>query len=515
MENPLQSNLLPLLNEVQPEKPDKPRDHCGIVAVFGHPNAAELNYLCLFALQHRGQESAGIVSTDGTALFDVRGMGLVADVFNDHSKFAALKGNRSIGHVRYSTAGGSKEVNVQPLVMQTKDGALAVAHNGNLVNAEPLRKELEEQGAIFQTESDTELFVHLIARSKGATMTERVSDALKRVRGAFSVLFMTRDEVVVARDPHGFRPLCLGRKGEALIAVSETCALDIIDAVYERDVEPGEIVTMNSRGVESTFFAPPDLHMCVFELIYFARPDSRIFGDSVDRRRRKLGKILAEEAPCDADIVISVPDSSNTSALGYARELAKIQEGQGLPPDQRVKFEIGLIRNHYIGRTFINPSPFMRSYNARIKYNPVIGVLSGRRVVIVEDSIVRGTTLKKLVGVIRSAGATEVHVRVASPPVRWPCFYGMNFPTRRELIGAWNNPEQVREYLGADSLQHISEAGMLNATWDEPGKFCTACFTGQYQVPLTDEQYAELGRDADKDWARIELDKVMRTVHSK
>jgi amidophosphoribosyltransferase len=469
------------------------------MGVFGHPHAAELTYLGLFALQHRGQESAGIVSTDGSALFDVRGMGLVADVFNDHSKFNSLTGNRAIGHVRYSTAGGSILANIQPLVVRTKDGPLAVAHNGNLTNARELRAKLEEEGAIFQTESDTELFVHLVSHSHEPTLRGRISEALLQVRGAFSLLFLTKDEMVVARDPSGFRPLCLGGKGDTIVAASETCALDLIDATYVRDVEPGEIVTVSVNGMESHRYAPAALHMCVFELIYFARPDSRIFGDSVDRTRRKLGKILAQEAPAEADIVISVPDSSNTSALGYSH-----QSG--------IKFELGLIRNHYIGRTFINPSQFMRSFNARVKYNPVVGVLKDKRVVLVEDSIVRGTTLKKLVGVLRRAGVKEIHVRVASPPILYPCFYGMDFPTRKELIAAWNTQDQVRDYLGVDSLKHISVEGMLAATHDEPDKYCTACFTGKYPVQLSDSENHILHEFSDKEWAKAELERVIKSL---
>jgi amidophosphoribosyltransferase len=478
---------------------DKPRDHCGIMGVFGHPNAAELTYLGLYALQHRGQESAGIVSTDGTALFDVRGMGLVPDVFNDHAKFRVLTGNRAIGHVRYSTAGGSTAANIQPLVVRTKDGPLAVAHNGNLVNSRTLRAKLENDGAIFQTDSDTELFVHLISRSKEASLRNRVAEALRQVQGAFSLVFLTKDEMIVARDPSGFRPLCLGGKGDAIVAASETCALDLIEATYVRDIEPGEIVTVTAHGVESFRYTPASLHMCVFELIYFARPDSQIFGNSVDRARRKLGKILAEESPADADIVISVPDSSNTSALGFAR-------ASGL------KYELGLIRNHYIGRTFINPSQFMRSFNARVKYNPVIGVLKDKRVVIVEDSIVRGTTLKKLVGLVRKAGAKEIHIRVASPPIKFPCFYGMDFPTRKELIAAWNTPEQIRDYLGADSLKYISVEGMLAATYDNVDNYCTACFTGTYPVPLSEDENRSLLDYSDKEWARAELERVIRTL---
>ncbi len=478
---------------------DKPRDKCGVMALHGHPRAAELTYLGLYALQHRGQESAGIVSSDGQNLFAHRGMGLLADVFRDQGRFKELEGSWAVGHVRYSTTGSSSLTNVQPLVVNTKDGPLAVAHNGNITNERALRKKLEDEGAIFQTSSDSELFVHLIARSKAPTAATRLAEAVKELEGAFSVVLITRDGVLAARDPHGFRPLAMGRMGEGYVFASETCAFDIIGATYERDVNAGEIVNISTRGLESVQYAAPDLHMCIFELIYFARPDSHIYGTSVDKVRRKLGKILAEEHPADADVVISVPDSSNTSAIGYART-------------SDLKFEIGLIRNHYIGRTFINPSQFMRSYNSRIKYNPVRGVLEGRRVVLVDDSIVRGTTLKKLVGVIRAAGATEVHVRIASPPVRWPCFYGMDFPTRRELIAAFASPAEIESYLGVNSLRYLSHEGMLAATRDEPSNYCTACFSGQYAVPLKDPaQLAELS-EPDKEWARAELERVLRTM---
>ncbi len=478
---------------------DKPRDKCGVMALYGHPRAAELTYLGLYALQHRGQESAGIVSSDGQKLFAHRGMGLLADVFRDQSKFKELEGNWAIGHVRYSTTGSSSLTNVQPLMVITKDGPLAVAHNGNLTNERELRKKLESEGAIFQTTSDSELFVHLIARSKAPTIAERLAEAVKVLEGAFSVVLITKDEIIAARDPHGFRPLAMGRIGEGYVFASETCAFDIIGGVYERDVNAGEIISISARGFESLQYAPSDLNMCVFELIYFARPDSMIYGTSVDKVRRKLGKVLAEEAPADADVVISVPDSSNTSAIGYSR-----QSG--------IKFEIGLIRNHYIGRTFINPSQFMRSYNSRIKYNPVRGVLEGRKVVLVDDSIVRGTTIKKLVGVIRAAGALEVHVRIASPPVRWPCFYGMDYPTRRELIAAFASTHEIESYLGVDSLRYLSLEGMLSATRDEPTNYCTACFSGRYPVALKDPaQLAEL-TEPDKEWARAELERVLRSM---
>jgi amidophosphoribosyltransferase len=478
---------------------DKPHDHCGVMGIYGHPQASELTYLGLFALQHRGQESAGIVSADGTKLYQVRGMGLVADVFRDQSKFQKLQGNAAIGHVRYSTSGASTQDNIQPIYVRTKNGSLAVGHNGNLTNARELHQQLEEQGAIFQTGSDSEIFVHLIARSQCETLAERVAEACRQVNGAYSLVFLSPDELVVARDPHGFRPLSLGKKGDSVIAASETCALDIINAKYLRDVEPGEVITVNARGMSSIHFAEPKLHHCIFELIYFARPDSKIFETSVDRVRRKLGKILAEESPADADIVISIPDSSNTSALGYARQAG-------------LKYEIGLIRNHYIGRTFINPSPVMRGYLSRIKFNPVEGVLKDRRVVVVDDSIVRGTTMKKLVSVLRGAGAKEVHIRVASPPVKWPCFYGMDFPTRRELIGAWCDVNEIRGYLGVDSIAYLSVEGMMRATQDTPAKYCNACFTGEYPVALTsDEQLSQLA-EPDREWARAELEKVLKSI---
>lgn len=478
---------------------DKPRDKCGVMAMYGHPRAAELTYLGLYALQHRGQESAGIVSSNGQKLIPVRGMGLLADVFRDQSTFKMLEGSWAIGHVRYSTTGSSSLTNVQPLLANTKDGPLAVAHNGNITNERALRKRLEGDGAIFQTTSDSELFVHLMARSKAPTAAERLADAVRELEGAFSVVLITRDEVLAARDPHGFRPLAMGRKGDAYLFASETCALDIIGAEYERDVEAGEIITVSTRGMESMKYAESNLSMCVFELIYFARPDSHIYGTSVDKVRRKLGKNLAEEHPADADIVISIPDSSNTSALGYSH-----QSG--------IKYEIGLIRNHYIGRTFINPSQFMRSYNSRIKYNAVRGVLEGRRVVVVDDSIVRGTTLKKIVAAIWGAGAAEVHVRIASPPVQWPCFYGMDYPTRRELIAAFATPDEIKAYLGVNSLHYLSLEGVLSATRDTPSNYCTACFSGKYPVALKDPaQIAELS-EPDKEWARAELERVLKTM---
>ncbi|MCL4304795.1 amidophosphoribosyltransferase [bacterium] len=478
---------------------DKPRDKCGVMALYGHPRAAELTYLGLYALQHRGQESAGIVSSDGQQLYSARGMGLLADVFRDQSQFKQLEGTWAIGHVRYSTTGSSSLANVQPLLVNTKDGPLAVGHNGNITNEKVLRKRLEGDGAIFQTTSDSELFVHLIARSRGETIVERLAEAARQLEGAFSVVLTTRDGLIVARDPHGFRPLAMGRKGDAYVFASETCAFDLIGATYERDVEAGEIISVTARGCESHRFAESNLNMCVFELIYFARPDSHIYGTSVDKVRRKLGKILAEEHPADADIVISIPDSSNTSALGYSHRSG-------------IRYEIGLIRNHYIGRTFINPSQFMRSYNSRIKYNAVRGVLEGRRVVVVDDSIVRGTTLKKIVAAIWGAGAREVHVRIASPPVRWPCFYGMDYPTRRELIAAFATPEEIEGYLGVNSLRYLSLEGVLEATRDTPSHYCTACFSGQYPVKLSDPaQIAELA-EPDKEWARAELERVLRTM---
>lgn len=472
------------------------KEHCGIFGVFGHPQAAELAYLGLYALQHRGQESAGIVSSDGHKLHPHIGAGLVADVFHDHGIFARLQGITAIGHVRYSTTGRVSARNVQPFVVMTKDGPLAVAHNGNLTNAEELHQKLSKQGAIFQTSSDTELIVHLIARSQDGTLVQRIQQALEQLEGAYSLLFLSPNQLIAARDPHGFRPLVLGKKGESAMLASETCAFDLSGVTYIRDIEPGEVLTVDSSGQYSVHVGKPRLCQCVFELIYFARPDSCIWGNPVERSRREFGRRLALEGPAEADIVIAVPDSSNTAALGYAHA-------------SELPFEIGLIRNHYIGRTFINPSPFMRTFNTRIKYNTVSDVLEGQRVVLVEDSIVRGTTLKKLVGLLRHAGVREIHVRVSSPPIRHPCFYGMDFPTRKELIAAWNSVEDIRDFLHVDSLHYLSLDGLMQCVPGNPENFCTACFSGNYPVPIPPGEGRALMEETEETWAQGELERLL------
>ncbi|HIE03703.1 MAG TPA: amidophosphoribosyltransferase [Candidatus Latescibacteria bacterium] len=450
--------------------------HCGIFGVYGYAEASRLTWLGLYALQHRGDEGAGIVSGDGRTLYQRKGMGLVAEVFPGPEHLELLKGHLAIGHTRYSTTGASVLANVQPFVANCKGELLAIAHNGNLTNTYTLRRELERTGSLFQTTMDSEVIVHLAARSEMGSPVERIVDALDRVRGAFSLLFATKDEVIVVRDPYGFRPLSLGRLDGAWIAASETCALDLIGAEYVRDIEPGEVVVFGEDGIRSLFPFPEPPHraFCIFEYIYFSRPDSRIFGDYVDRTRRKLGKNLALEHPVEADIVISVPDSSNTAALGYAGR-------SGL------KYEIGLIRNHYIGRTFIQPHQAIRDFKVKVKFNPVGGVLRDRRVVVVEDSIVRGTTMRQLVRMLRDAGAKEVHVRVSCPPIRFPCFYGMDFQTHGELIASKRSVEEIREFIGADSLGYLSKEGMLDAMPGNPEDYCTACFDGEYPVEVEEE----------------------------
>ena len=450
---------------------DKFHEECGVVGVYGHPEAATLAYLSLYALQHRGQESAGIVASNGEALISHRGMGLVADLF-DHDILSRLKGRLAIGHNRYSTSGSTVLKNCQPFVVEWAQGALAIAHNGNLVNADELRTKLEARGSIFQSTVDSEVIIHLIAASTAETLLGRIVDSLSQVRGAYSLVFLTEDKIIAARDPSGFRPLVLGRVGDAVVIASETCALDLVDAVYERDIEPGEIVTVSERGVESIKpFPRVDTHRCVFEYIYFARPDSRLFGRNVYEVRKELGRQLAREAPASADIVIPVPDSGVPAAMGYAEEA-------------RIPFEMGLIRNHYVGRTFIEPSHSIRHFGVKVKLNPVREVLAGKRVVVIDDSIVRGTTSRKLVTMIRQAGAREVHMRVSSPPTTHPCFYGIDTPTREELIGSSHSVEEIRQFLGADSLAYLSTRGMYAFTGgDGDGAgFCDACFTGRYPV---------------------------------
>jgi amidophosphoribosyltransferase len=443
-------------------------EECGVFGIFGARKAAELTYLGLYALQHRGQEGAGIVSSNGEKVHQHRGLGEVNEVFSEKEVLSRLKGHLAVGHNRYSTTGASSSINVQPLLITYKKGQLALAHNGNLTNSYSLRTSMERNGSIFQTSSDSELILHLVARSKKETVEEMIEDALSKVKGAYSVVFNTGDSIVAARDPHGWRPLALGRLRNAWVVASETCAFDIIGAKYERDIDPGEIAVINKRGVKSYFpFKPVKRAFCIFEFIYFARPDSIIFGDNVDKIRRRLGMQLAKEKPVEADIVISVPDSSNTATLGYSEESG-------------IKYEMGLIRNHYIGRTFIEPEQTIRDLDARIKFNPVRGVLKNKRVVVVDDSIVRGTTSKKLIHMLKIAGAKEVHFRVSSPPITSPCFYGIDMPTKEELIASSKSVEEIREYLDVDTLGYLSLPGMLSMHSLNGRNFCAACFSGKY-----------------------------------
>jgi amidophosphoribosyltransferase len=452
---------------------DRFHDECGLFGVFGHPDAARLTYLGLYALQHRGQESAGIVTSDGHRLRLEKGMGLVSDVFSE-PLLDALPGDRAMGHVRYSTAGDTVAANAQPIVIDCHRGPIALAHNGNLVNAALLRHELEAAGSIFQSTSDTEVILHLYARSHRERLEDAIAASLSKVMGAFSLVFLTPEALVAARDPWGFRPLAIGQLGQALVVASETCALDLIDAAFVRDVEPGEVVVIDKGGLRSFRPFPPEpVRQCVFEHVYFARPDSTVFGRNVLATRAAMGRQLAREAPADADIVVPVPDSGMGAALGYAEE-------SGLP------FQWGLIRNHYVGRTFIEPRQSIRSFGVKIKLNPVRSVLEGKRVVLIDDSIVRGTTSRKIVGMVREGGAREVHLRISSPPTTGPCYYGIDTPTRDELIAARHSVEEIREWVGADSLAYLSHEGLLAAVGDAEGqRHCTACFSGRYPVAVS------------------------------
>ena len=453
---------------------DRPRECCGLFGIWGHPDAARHTYFGLYALQHRGQEAAGIAASDGQLVRLHKGPGLVSQVFADRTTLDRLPGAAAIGHNRYSTTGTSIARNAQPILIEYKRGQLAAAHNGNLVNSADLRRAMEDEGSIFQTTSDSEVVLHLVARSRAAGLPEAIAESLERVVGAYSFLFLSPEMLVAARDPFGWRPLCLGRLEGATVVASESCALDIIGAEYVRSLAPGEVLIVDADGERSVHLpAAPRQASCIFEFIYFARPDSRIFGEKADKIRRAFGRRLAEEAPADSDIVIAVPDSANTAALGYA-------EAAGL------RFEIGLIRNHYVGRTFISPYQHERDIDVRVKFNPVAGVLKGRRVVVVEDSIVRGTTLRKLIGLVRSAGAAEVHVRVSSPPIRCPCFYGIDMSTREELIASRCEVEAIRAHIGADSLRYLSVEGMLSVVPD-PRAMCTACFTGDYPTAVPED----------------------------
>jgi len=455
------------------------REKCGIVGVYGHPEAANLAYLGLSALQHRGQEAAGIVSSDGQVLVSHRGVGLVHDVFPEDI-VRRLTGYASIGHNRYSTTGASQLKNAQPLVVEYGHGGLAVAHNGNLVNAEVLRAELEASGSIFQSSVDTEVLVHLIAASRADTIEDRVVEALRAVRGAYALVFLSPDKLIAARDPYGFRPLVLGKVKGAWVVASETCALDLVDATYEREIEPGEVVVVSEAGLASyRVFPAKEIAPCIFEYIYFARPDSTVYGRSVYQVRKELGRQLSAESGVPADIVVPVPDSGVPAAIGYA-------EAAGLP------FEMGLIRNHYVGRTFIEPRDAIRHFGVKVKLNAQRSVLEGKRVVVVDDSIVRGTTSRKIVKMIRDAGASEVHVRISSPPTTNPCYYGIDTPTRDELIASAHSVEEIGAYITADSLAYLSEAGMYAFLGGERTGHCDACFTGNYPVEVEDHGVRQL-----------------------
>jgi amidophosphoribosyltransferase len=450
-------------------------DECGVFGVHGHPEAGNITYLGLYALQHRGQESCGIVSTTGREHYVHRAMGLVADSFGEKT-LDKLPGRHAIGHVRYSTAGGSQLRNAQPFCATTDGGAVAIAHNGNLVNAGTIRRELEGRGAIFSTTADSEVIVQLLARSREPTLEERLIDALSRVKGAFSLVMLTPDALIAARDPHGFRPLSLGRLDGAWVAASETCALDLIGADFERDLDPGEVVVIRRGRLRTLRPFRRDLpeRFCIFEYIYFARPDSNLNGHNVYALRKELGRVLAREHPVAADLVVPVLDSGNTAALGYAEE-------SGIP------YEQAMIRNHYVRRTFIEPAQSIRHFGVKVKHNAVRGILTGKRVVLVDDSIVRGTTLTKLVTMLRSAGAREVHVRVSSPPTIGPCHYGIDTPTREELIASNLGVDGIRERIGADSLGFLSLEGLRRVGATLKRGFCDACFSDEYPVDAEPE----------------------------
>ncbi len=460
---------------------DKFHDECGVVAIYSNPEAETLAYLGLHALQHRGQESAGIVTSNGLAMRSHKAMGLVADIFNEEV-LAQIRGTLAIGHTRYSTAGDSALLNAQPIMVQSNKGTIALAHNGNLVNAPEIRSRLEAQGSIFQTNSDTEVIVHLVALSKEHTLPEAIADALRRVEGAFSLVLMSADRIFAVRDPRGFRPLAMGRipahdgqKQDTIVFASETCAFDLIGAKYEREVKPGELVIVGAEGISSRFYATAQPQSsCIFELVYFSRPDSRVFGRPVQISREELGRQMARESHVDADLVVPVPDSGVTAAVGYAAE-------SGIP------FRFALIRNHYVGRTFIEPSQSVRDFGVKLKLNPVRSLLEGKRVVLVDDSIVRGTTSKKIVRMIRNAGAKDVHMRISCPPTVSPCFYGVDTPSKKQLIAANKSVDEIREYIGADSLSYLSLEGLKRACGEgEKTNYCTACYTGKYPTAWVD-----------------------------
>ena len=448
----------------------KPRHECGVCGVFGHQDAAKLTFFGLYALQHRGQESAGIVASDGTRVTIHKDMGLVSEVFNENI-LENLPGHLAVGHVRYSTTGASNIINTQPFMVTHKGFCLSVAHNGNLVNSIALRQQLEQQGSIFQTTMDSEIVIHLMARHIDLGLEEAVKETFARITGAYSLLLMTQDTMIAVRDPNGFRPLCLGvLENGAHVVASETCALDLIEAEYVREVEPGEVLIINKQGITSLFPWPPvQKRFCIFEHVYFSRPDSEVFGINVYSARKRMGEILAREAKIDGDFVMPFPDSGNYAAIGYAK-------ASGIP------LEMGMIRNHYVGRTFIQPTQSMRDFSVKVKLNPVRSLLKGKRVIIVEDSIIRGTTGRSRVQALRQAGAAEVHMVVSCPPTRHACYYGIDFPTDSQLIAAGHSVDDVRSYIGLDSLTYLSVEGMVEATGLSRDHFCLACYTGEYII---------------------------------
>jgi len=455
---------------------DRFHDECGVFGIHGHDEAAHLTYLGLYALQHRGQESCGIVASDGREHTAHRAMGLVADTY-DESLISRLRGRHAIGHVRYSTAGESTLRNAQPICATTDGGPVSIAHNGNLVNAVAIRRELEGRGAIFASTSDSEVVLHLVARSREEELEDRLIDALSRVKGAFSLVMLTDDALIAARDPHGFRPLSLGRLGGAYVVASETCALDLIGADFERDIEPGEVAVIRRGRLRSLrpFARSAPEHFCIFEFIYFARPDSNLLRQNVYAYRKELGRVLAREHPVAADMVVPVLDSGIPAALGYAEE-------SGIP------YETALIRNQYVKRTFIEPTQSIRDFRVKVKHNPMKGFLAGKRVVLVDDSIVRGTTLKKIVTMMRDGGAREVHLRISAPPTIGPCHYGIDTPTREELVAHDHSVEEIRDLMGADSLGYLSLEGLRQSAAAQVKRgTCDACFSDEYPVPVDSE----------------------------
>jgi len=460
---------------------DKFNDECGVFGIYGHSEAPALTRLGLYALQHRGQESAGIATADGERLRLTRAMGQVSEAF-DERFLNSMTGDVAVGHVRYSTAGDSRIVNAQPILIDCVHGEIALCHNGNLVNAAELRSYLVGQGHIFQTNSDTEVVLHLYARSQAPTPQDAIVESVAQVRGAFSLLLLTKDHLIAVRDPHGFRPLALGTLGDATVICSETCALDLIGAKYQRDVEPGEVLVIGRDGQRSYRpFQSAQLSHCVFEHVYFARPDSLVFGRSVNEIRTNLGRLLAKEAPADADVVVPIPDSGMCAAVGFAEE-------SGLP------IRMGLIRNHYVGRTFIAPQQEIRGFRVRVKLNPVRSILENKKVILVDDSLVRGTTSRKIVGMVRAAGAREIHMRISCPPTVSPCYYGIDTPSRSELLGASHSIDEIRDFVKSDTLSYLSLDGLRQAVGSRSGDYCTSCYTGEYPVeaPKDAEAYMQM-----------------------